>query len=276
MHGQKKKQHTWKECQISSKKQKIQKWNNNEWNRTKEWKNTGKKREEKKKHDENIWICTPFDTIYIQIFLCFFPSATLHTVNYHHKKCICALCLWCQTGDFFLVLLVFSHSLTLRRALSPRSLFKYVEKKNEGASEWVCVYLCVYLYSCCCFRCSFFYGVATGLIGVLKSILQSSPSPLHKRICCDRSSLFFILPRIRRIRGSIQPFCKWKMKKWKEKKKEKEMGKNVSNSLWNLSMVFVGVVHSIFRNRSNRQIKKSTQKKASKHLWTHMHTHATK
>lgn len=51
------------------------------------------------------------------------------------------------------------------------------------------------------------YGVATGLIGpVLKSILHSSPSPLHNRICCERSSLFFILPRIRRIRGSIHPF----------------------------------------------------------------------
>lgn len=50
------------------------------------------------------------------------------------------------------------------------------------------------------------YGVATGLIGVLNSILQSSPSPLHKRICCDRSSLFLMLPRIRRIRGSIHPF----------------------------------------------------------------------
>lgn len=57
---------------------------------------------------------------------------------------------------------------------------------------------------CLCFV--FIYGVAPGLIGVLKSILHSSPSPLHNRICWDRSSLFFILPRIRRIRGSIQPF----------------------------------------------------------------------
>lgn len=50
------------------------------------------------------------------------------------------------------------------------------------------------------------YGVATGLIGVLNSILHNSPSPLHSKICCDRSSLFFMLPRIRRIRGSIHPF----------------------------------------------------------------------
>lgn len=89
------------------------------------------------------------------------------------------------------------------------------------------VWLCRHVYVCpnwWCRRPSFFYalvnfwlcwhlsmriyGVATGLIGVLKSILHNSPSPLHKRICCDRSSLFLIFPRIRRILGSIQPFYK--------------------------------------------------------------------
>lgn len=100
------------------------------------------------------------------------------------------------------------------------------------SNRWVCVCVCVFKsmqnsihFVCVRFRlfwhCSLLicgcgdrrsairiYGAVTGLIGVLKSILHNSPSPLHKRICCDRSSLFRIFPRIRRILGSIQPFYK--------------------------------------------------------------------